>query len=179
MVTGFRTTPPGGSATRGEAAKEPLTVVAGPYGHPFHPILVTVPIGAWIGSLILDIASRSVDQPAGLSRGAFWLIAVGVIGAVLAAVFGLLDLLTIPRATRAFEVGLTHMVVNLTVVALFVVSWFIRRGDGLAGPTRVLPFVLSIVAIVLLLVSGWLGGMLSYRYGVRVADEETQAEGFR
>jgi uncharacterized membrane protein len=179
MVTGFRQTPSGGSAARGEAAKEPLTVVAGPYGHPFHPILVTVPIGAWIGSLVLDIASRSVNQPAGLARGAYWLIAVGVIGAVLAAVFGLLDLLTIPRATRAFRVGLTHMAINLTVVALFVVSWLVRRSDGVAGATPVVPLVLSIVAIALLLVSGWLGGMLSYRYGVRVADEETQAEGFQ
>ena len=179
MVTGFRQTPADGAATRGEAAKEPLTVVAGPYGHPFHPILVTIPIGAWIGSLILDIASRSVDQPAGLARGAYWLIAAGVIAALIAAVFGLLDLLTIPRATRAFTVGLTHLAINLVVVGLFVASWLVRRSDGLGGPTPVLPFVLSIVAIALLLVSGWLGGMLTYRYGVRVADEATQAEGYQ
>jgi uncharacterized membrane protein len=179
MATAFRQTSPTGYATRGEAAKEPLTVVAGPYGHPFHPILVTVPIGAWIGALILDIASRSVAQPAGLARGAYWLVAVGVIGALLAAVFGLLDLLTIPRATRAFKVGIVHMAINLAVVALFVVSWFVRRSDGVAGPTPVLPFVLSIAGVALLLVSGWLGAMLSYRYGVRVADEETQAEGFQ
>ena len=167
------------SHTRGEEAKEPLTVVAGPYGHPFHPLLVTVPIGAWVGSLVLDIASHDVDQPGALSRGAYWMIAVGIIGALLAAVFGLLDLLTIPRGTRAFIVGLVHMAINVTVVALFVVSWIVRAANGLGEATRPLPLVLSIVAIALLLVSGWLGGMLSYRYGVRVADEETQAEGFR
>lgn len=178
MATGFSGT--GRSAdVRGEAGKKPLTPVAGPYGHPFHPILVTIPIGAWVGSVVFDIASRAVDDPAALARGAYWMIAVGVIAALLAAVFGLLDLLAIPAGTRARTVGLIHMALNLTVVALFVVSWLLRANDGLDGPTPALPLVLSIVAIVLLLVSGWLGGMLSYRYGVRVADEQTQAEGFR
>ena len=165
--------------TRGEEAKEPISVVAGPYGHPFHPLLVTVPIGAWVGSLVLDIASHGVDQPGALARGAYWMIAVGIIGALLAAVFGLLDLLTIPRGTRAFKVAIVHMAINLTVVALFVVSWLVRAADGFGAATRALPLVLSIVAIALLLVSGWLGGMLAYHYGVRVADEQTQAEGFR
>src|SRR5512142_3286859 len=90
-------------------AKQPATVVAGPYGHPFHPILVTIPIGAWVSSLILDIGSHVVSHPAGLMRGAYWLIAIGVIGALLAALSGLLDLLTIPRGTRAFKAALTHM----------------------------------------------------------------------
>ncbi|MFN2608868.1 MAG: DUF2231 domain-containing protein [Acidimicrobiales bacterium] len=164
---------------RGEAAKQPFLPLAGPYGHPFHPIFVTVPIGAWVGSLVLDIASRSVGDPGALSRGAYWMIAVGVIGALLAAVFGLLDLLAIPAGTRARKVGLTHMALNLSVVALFVVSFVVRANDGLDRATQALPLVLSVVAILLLLVSGWLGGMLAYRYGVRVADQQTQAEGFR
>ncbi len=43
-------------------AKRPVTVLAGPYGHPFHPILVTVPIGAWVASLVFDVASRIQDR---------------------------------------------------------------------------------------------------------------------
>src|SRR5512142_2834944 len=67
-------------------AKQPATVVAGPYGHPFHPILVTIPIGAWVSSLVLDIGSHVVSHPAGLMRGAYWLIAIGVIGGPVRAV---------------------------------------------------------------------------------------------
>src|SRR5215213_9285979 len=93
-------------ATTSTDGKHPVTPLAGPYGHPFHPILVTVPIGAWIASLVFDLASHAVDDPSFLSRGAEWLIAVGIIGAVAAAIFGLLDLLTIPRGTRAFSTGL-------------------------------------------------------------------------
>ena len=45
-------------------AKQPVSAaLAGPYGHPFHPILVTVPIGAWAGSLVFDIASHLVADP--------------------------------------------------------------------------------------------------------------------
>jgi len=160
-------------------AKEPVNAVAGPYGHPFHPILVTIPIGAWVGSLVLDIASYWAGGPGALARGAYWMVGVGIIGAVLAAAFGLLDLLTIPRGTRAFRVGLTHLALNDIVVALFVVSFFVRRSQGFDDHTSASALTLSAVAIGLLMVSGWLGGMLSYRYGVRVAREQTQIEGYQ
>src|SRR3954454_19143881 len=127
-------------------AKEPVTVAAGPYGHPFHPILVTVPIGAWVSSFVLDIAAHIVDHPAGLSRGAYWLVGIGIIGAVVAALFGLLDLLTIPRNSRAFRVGLTHMALNLVTVALFIGSFAIRHSGGLAVQTEKSAVVLSAIA---------------------------------
>lgn len=160
-------------------AKDPITVVAGPYGHPFHPILVTVPIGAWITSLVLDVGSRTADSPGALARGAWWAIGVGVLAALAAAVFGLLDLLDIPRRTRAFRTGLLHMAINLGVVAAFVVSFIWRDSRGVARETSVGQIVLSAAALVFLGVSGWLGGMLAYRYGVRVAAETDQAAGYR
>lgn len=66
-----------------QRAKRPVSAaLAGPYGHPFHPILVTVPIGAWVAGTVFDIASHVVDDPDFLARGSMWLIAVGVIGAL-------------------------------------------------------------------------------------------------
>src|SRR3954449_393035 len=104
-----------------QRAKQPVSaMLAGPYGHPFHPILVTVPIGAWVGSLVFDVASHIADDPDFLARGAMWLIAVGVIGALAAAMIGFLDLLAIPAGTRAFRVGLIHMTLNLLVTAAYV-----------------------------------------------------------
>jgi uncharacterized membrane protein len=162
------------------AAKRPLTPVAGPYGHPFHPLLVTVPIGAFISSFVFDVGTR-VEAPHGsaLVYGSYWLIAIGIIGALVAAVFGLLDLLTIPRNTTAFRTGLTHLGINLAVVVLYVVNLLWRKDDwDIAKKVRGSQIILSVVTLALLAVSGWLGGRLSYRYGVRVATEEDQARAF-
>jgi len=164
---------------RSQEAKQPVSPVAGPYGHPFHPILVTVPIGAWVGSLVFDIASHRAGEPEVFVKGAFWLIGIGIVGALAAAVFGLLDLLAIPRRTRAFRVGLLHMACNLIALTLFIVSFAIRRDNLDAADSTVAGVALSVIALAFLGVSGWLGGMLAYRYGVRVADEATQAEAFR
>ena len=159
-------------------AKHPVSAAAGPYGHPFHPLLVTLPIGAWVSSLVFDIVARAGDDEAVFSRGAYWLIGIGIIGAAVAAVFGLMDLLTIPRGTQAARTALTHMALNVVVLVLFIVTYLLRRSDdGRTAETT--PFVISIVALALLSVSGWLGGRMAYRYGVRVADEQTQAQGYR
>jgi uncharacterized membrane protein len=165
---------------RGRAAKEPRSPVAGPYGHPFHPILVTVPIGAFICSLLFDIFTRTrAEGRTFLVDGAYWLIGIGIVAALLAAVFGLLDLLTIPRHTRAFRTGVAHATLNVVVLAIYGANFAWRATDHLElDQTRPGQMALSIVALLLLATSGWLGGTLSYRYGVRVADEETQQDGF-
>src|SRR3954471_17546963 len=147
--------------------KRPRTSQAGPYGHPFHPILVTLPIGSWVSSLVFDIGSRTRDEnEAALAYGTQWLIAIGVVTAVIAAVFGLMDLLTVPAGTPARKVALTHMTLNLVTVAIFVVDFLVRRSHGDSDvPGGAI--VLTVVALLVLSVSGWLGGKLSYRYGVR------------
>jgi uncharacterized membrane protein len=159
-------------------AKHPKTILAGPYGHPFHPVLVTVPIGTWVASVVFDIAALVGDDDATFARGAYWLICLGIIGALLAAVTGVLDLLTIPRGTPAFRTGLTHMSLNLGVVVLFVINLGIRASEDI-DESSTTGFVLSLVALAILGFSGWLGGKLAFHYGVRVASEETQQEGFR
>ena len=160
-------------------AKQPATVLAGPYGHPFHPILVTIPIGAWVCSFGFDIASRIADEADVFAKGAYWLIGFGIVGALAAALVGFLDLFAIPTGTKAFRIGLIHMTVNLVVVAIFAVSFIVRRDDiDAPGEVSAGLIALSAVALGLLGLSGWLGGTLSFRYGVRVADEQVQAEGF-
>jgi uncharacterized membrane protein len=159
--------------------KQPRSVLAGRYGHPIHPVLVTVPIGAWVASVIFDIvALASADDEATFAEGAYWLIGIGIVGALLAAIFGLIDLLGIPRGTKAFKTGLMHMGINLVVVVVFVIDFIVRASGDYADAT-VGGFVLSLIGLALLGVSGYLGGQLAYSYGVRVADEETQAQGFR
>jgi uncharacterized membrane protein len=161
----------------GLPAKRPATRLAGPYGHPFHPILVTIPIGAWVLSFVLDIASRVVDDGDALGRASWWLIGIGIIGAALAAVFGLMDYTTIPAGTKAKRTATTHLILNVVTLLAFAVSFAIRADDAVRE-TPVGLIVLSAIALTLLGASGWLGGKLSYHYGVRVAAEPDQAEGF-
>ncbi len=167
-------------ASRLGEAKRPVSRLAGPYGHPFHPILVTVPIGAWVASFVFDLASRLSDEPVVFAKGALWLIGLGLVGAAAAAMLGFLDLFAIPTGTRAFRTGLLHMSLNLVVVALYAGAFLLRRGrleqpDGV--PVGLI--ILSAVALGVLAVSGWLGGQLAYRYGVRVAEETVQAEAYQ
>lgn len=160
--------------------KRPVSaVLAGPYGHPFHPILVTVPIGAWVSSLVFDLGSRFVDEPAFLTQGTVWLIAIGVLGALAAAMIGFLDLLAIPTGTPAFRLGLIHMSLNLSVTVAYAGNFLWRRSDyGDSGPVGSGQLALSVASLAVLGISGYLGGKLAYHYGVRVAEEATQAEGF-
>ncbi|WP_329416417.1 DUF2231 domain-containing protein [Streptomyces sp. NBC_00704] len=167
------------STSRMQAKRPVSAALAGPYGHPFHPILVTVPIGAWVTGLVFDVASQVVDRPGFLTEGSEWLIGVGVIGALLAATVGFLDLFAIPARTPAFRTAVVHMSLNLLVTAAYAINFRWRHGsytDG--GSVGAGPLALSAVSVAVLGVSGYLGGKLAYRYGVRVADESTQAEGY-
>lgn len=156
-------------------AKRPVSPLAGSYGHPLHPILVTVPIGAWVGSLLFDVASHLVEDPASAAQGSLWLIGLGVAGALGAAAAGFLDLLAIQPGTRAFRTALVHMSLNLAVTFAYVAGFGWRMGEDTVSPAQI---ALSAVSLAGLAAAGFLGGKLAYRYGVRVADENTQAEGF-
>lgn len=158
-------------------AKEPVSAaLAGPYGHPFHPMLVTVPIGAWVSSAVFDVASHLVHQPQPLVVGARWLIAIGVLAALAAATVGFLDFFAIPSGTRAHRVAVIHMLLNLAITVAFAGNFLWRLNES--SPTAVAPLVLSLVSLAALGISGALGGKLAYQYGVRVAAETVQADGF-
>lgn len=164
-----------------QQSKQPASaVLAGPYGHPFHPMLVTVPIGAWIASLVFDIGSWLVEPPGFLGQASLWLIAIGVLGALAAATVGFLDLSGIPAGTPAFRTALAHMGLNLAVIASYATNFVWRRSTYASVlPVQPGPLLLSAVSVAVLAVAGYLGGKLAYRYGVRVAAETVQAEGFR
>jgi uncharacterized membrane protein len=134
-------------------------------GHPIHPMLVPLPIGFLVGALLSDLAFwRTGDDF--WARAALWLVAAGVVTALLAAVFGLIDFGAIKRA-RSHAAGWVHVVGNLIAVALSALSWLLRVGDPAAA---VIPTGLILSALVagILLVTGWMGGELSYRYLVGV-----------
>ena len=134
-------------------------------GHPIHPMLIVFPLGLFITSLIFDIIYLATSDNRWTSV-AEYMIGAGVLGGLLAAVFGLLDWLAIPYRTRAKRIGLWHGGANVLVVVLFIISWFLRLPDTAHPPSGAI--VLSFVGIGIGAVAGWLGGELVDRLGIGV-----------
>ena len=135
------------------------------FGHPIHQQLIAFPLGLLATAVVFDIYFL-ITRRGGAEQAAYWMIAVGVVAGLAAAIFGLIDWLAIPANTRAKRVGLLHGVGNVVVVVLFAASWLLRRRDPLAPET--IAFVLSFVGVGLALVTGWLGGELVDRLAVGV-----------
>lgn len=136
-------------------------------GHPIHQMLIAFPLGVLGMSLFFDLIALFAQKPK-LFEASFYMIAAGVISGLLAAVFGLIDFLAIPGGTRARRIGLLHGGGNVIVVAIFALSWWLRRGDPSAPGT--LPVIISALGVCLASVTGWLGGELVDRLGVGVDD---------
>ena len=136
-------------------------------GHPIHPMLIVFPLGLLATAVAFDIVGLAQSDASwfGIS---YWMIAAGIIGGLLAAIFGLIDYLGVPGGTRARSVGLAHGAGNVVVVALFAVSWLLRRPDQSAPSALALIF--SFVGVALATITAWLGGELVERLGVGVDD---------
>lgn len=137
-------------------------------GHPIHPMLVPIPIGLWVFSLVCDLIHAGGSSNPAWQTVAQYTLGGGIVGALLAAVPGLIDLVSLPPGPR--RTALIHMAINLTVVALYAINLWLRVG---ATDKGALPMWLSIIAIGLLLISGWLGGKMVYEYGVAVSTPDT------
>ena len=141
------------------------------HGHPIHPMLVTVPIGLWLFSFVCDLLFILGSGDPVWKTVALYCMAGGLVGALLAAVPGVIDLISL-RHAPAGRVGLTHMALNLTVVGIYAVNLFFRMQSD--QPANSLVW-LSAFALALLVVSGWLGGRMVYELGVGVSASERAA----
>src|SRR5919204_6051397 len=134
--------------------------------HPIHPMLIPFPLALWTTSFILDLIGAWQNSTV-LHIAAYFMAIAGCVGAVLAAVPGLIDLLTvIPKGTPARRTGWVHGILNVTALVLFVISILARP---LIGEMTTLAYLTAAIAVVLLGISGWLGGTLVYDHHVGVA----------
>lgn len=133
--------------------------------HPIHVMLVSIPIGLWTFSLVCDLlyyAGWGVDW----KRAALYTLGGGIVGALAAAVPGLIDLLAIKdEGTR--RIGIWHMAINLMAVAVFGTSFYLRLGEGLEAD---FPAWLSLFGVASICVSGWLGGELVHVHHVSIEE---------
>ena len=133
--------------------------------HPIHQMLIVFPLGLLATAVMFDVVAL-VRNNSFFFHMAYWMIAAGILGGLVSAIFGTIDWLAISSGTRAKAVGLWHGGGNLLVVLLFAVSWFLRRPVPTDPGTGAL--ICSFAGAALSLITGWLGGELVDRLAVGV-----------
>ena len=134
-------------------------------GHPIHPMLVQFPIVCFILTLVCDVLYSQGHTE--LASASTWLLIVGLVMGALAAVAGLTDFLGDKRIQGADAIK--HAGANVTAVVLEVVNLVLRlKNPDSIGSTGVW---ISLVVVLILLYSGWMGGRLVYIHGIGVNDD--------
>jgi uncharacterized membrane protein len=144
-------------------------------GHPIHPMLVPLPIGLLSGALAADVLFTWTGDGF-FAEMALWLIGGGLVTGVLAALVGLVDFVVLKRP-RQLRAGWLHAGGNVLVIVLAAGNFVLRLAGGAEEAVVPWGLTLSVLVGLLLALSGWFGGELSYRYlvGVRPDAERTAA----
>src|SRR3954452_6026465 len=138
-------------------------------GDPIRPLIIPFPIGLWVFSLIADVIYLWRGNPVWRDWIAFYALLGGIIGAAAAAVFGIIDWLSI-KDREVKKVADWHARLNVIALLIFAASFYLRttRGAAWVGGSTTIPLLLSVVGIILITISGWLGGEMVYVHGVAV-----------
>lgn len=130
-------------------------------GHPLHPLVTTLPMGAAATTLALDAVDIMPGHRDELRRAARFSLGVGIVGNLAAAVTGVTDWQHTQEQSR--RVGLVHGALNAAATWLYALSWWDRRRDRQARAVAA-----SALGYGITLASGYLGGSLVYRSGTGV-----------
>jgi uncharacterized membrane protein len=135
-------------------------------GHPIHPMLIPFPLALWATSFVVDVLFYFLRHPTLLVIAKF-MIAAGCLGAIAAAIPGIIDWLTIKNGDVK-RVANWHARLNVAALVVFAISLLLRMGrySDLVGRKLTIPFLLSLVGVILISISGWLGGELVFRFGI-------------
>lgn len=138
-------------------------------GHPIHPMLIPFPIGLWSFSLIADLIYLWRNNPIWHDWIAFYTLLAGIIGAVLAALFGIIDWLSL-KDSAVVKIANWHARLNVIALLVFAASFYLRTASGarMVNGSFIIPLLLSVFGVILISISGYLGGELVFRHGVAV-----------
>ena len=140
-------------------------------GHPLHPIIIPLPIGLWIFSIVSDLIFKFGLGGPIWNDVAFYTLGGGIVGALIAALPGFIDLTDLQNP-KTKTIAIWHMTINLLAALLYCVNFWLRMHRA---PGDNLLIVLSVIGIVLIIISGWLGGELVYVRGVAVKQPPDQS----
>ena len=139
-------------------------------GHPIHPMLIPFPIALWVFSLVADVIYLWRGNPVWKNYIAFYALLAGIIGAALAAVPGLIDWLSLTDKA-VVKIANWHARLNVIALVIFAGSFYLRTTSGASfvGGSYTIPVALSVLGVVLISISGWLGGEMVFKHGVAVS----------
>lgn len=138
-------------------------------GHPIHPMIIPFPIALWVFSLVADIIYLWRGNPIWRDWIAFYTLLGGILGAAVAAVPGLIDWLSL-KDREVVRIANWHARLNVIALLIFAGSFYLRTTSGtdVVGGNYSIPFMLSVVGVILITISGWLGGEMVFKHGVAV-----------
>jgi len=138
--------------------------------HPVHPMIIPFPIGLWVFSLVADLIYLWRGNPIWKDSIAFYALLAGIITAAIAAVPGLIDWLSITDKA-VVKIANWHARLNVIALLIFVANFYLRTAGGsrLVTSSYMIAVLLSVLGVVLITISWWLGGEMVYRHGVAVS----------
>jgi uncharacterized membrane protein len=139
--------------------------------HPIHPMLVGLPIGLWVFALVCDVMHAAAGNTV-WQTVAIYCIGGGIVGAVVAALPGLIDYFSIDEAAMK-RIANFHLVLNLGAVVIFAMNLWLRF--RLPAESYV-PLGMSLVGVLAIGIGGWLGGEMVYVKGMAVEAVEKLAK---
>jgi len=145
-------------------------------GHPIHPMIISFPHALWTTSFVADVIFYFWRGPSLLVISKF-LLAAGCLGAIAAALPGLIDWSAITNG-KVKRIANWHAILNIIALIIFAASLYLRMNAGAVWVDYGLkiPFLLSLLGVILISISGCLGGALSFEHGVGVAPQHDSPE---
>lgn len=138
-------------------------------GHPIHPMIIPFPIALWMFSLVADVIYLWRGNPVWRNYIAFYTLLGGTIGAAAAAVPGFIDWLSL-KDPAVVKIANWHARLNVVALLIFAASFYLRTtsGSALVSLGYTIPIGLSVLGVILISISGYLGGEMVFRHGVAV-----------
>lgn len=150
---------------------KPIELLQGKWlGHPLHPAIVHIPVGAWIVAAVLDVVSRDAagDDPG--PHLALYCVIAGLITALLAVPTGVAEWSSIKKEKPAWKLGLYHMALNLLAAILWAANLGLRwKALDTPQPVTTAVLITSVAAAVLVIISGYIGSLMVFDHGISVA----------
>lgn len=141
-----------------------------------HPMIIPFPLALWTFSLVADVIYIWFDR-SNWGVVAFYTLAGGILGGIAAAIPGIIDWLAI-KDREVARIANWHARLNIIALLIFAVDFYLRwRNKGQISQDGIsLPLILSLLGVILISISGWLGGELSFKYGVGVRPQHDTPE---
>lgn len=138
-------------------------------GHPIHPMIIPFPIALWVFSLIADVVYLWRGNPVWKDYIAFYTLLAGILGAAVAAVPGLIDWLSL-KQPKVVNIANWHAGLNVIALLIFAASCYLRTTSGarIVSGSYTIPIALSVLGVILISISGYLGGEMVFKHGVAV-----------